>query len=77
MSGRGGLKDLAPPPRRKAEGRVEKFTPPADGERVQFNTRIRSDRAIYVRILAAKTGRKPSDLVAEAIDLLEEKYGAA
>lgn len=70
-----GLEGIAPPPR-KTGGGGGKFTAPAEGEKVQFNVRIAAGRAVFVKMLAAKLGRQPGELVEEALDLLEREYGS-
>ncbi|WBU55364.1 hypothetical protein [Paracoccus sp. SCSIO 75233] len=82
---------LAQPPRRRAEIRDEapdaakpavspggtpaKFDHQAEGEKVQFNKRITRRTADGYEILAIRTRRKVPDLIEEALELLEEKYG--
>lgn len=70
-----GLEAIAPPPKRQPKGGA-KFTAPADSAKVQFNVRITNDRAVFVKMLAAKLGRQPGEMVEEALDLLEKEYGA-
>ena len=38
------------------------------------NVRIANDRAVFVKMLAAKLGRQPGEMVEEALDLLENEY---
>lgn len=78
---------LAQPPRRRTEAPAEvkpatpapdrpaKFDHLAEGEKVQFNKRITRGTADGYEILAIRTRRKVPDLLAEALTLLEEKYG--
>lgn len=70
-----GLEAIAPPPKRQA-GAKGKFATPADSAKVQFNVRIAHDRAVFVKMLAAKMGRQPGEMVEEALDLLEKEYGS-
>ena len=80
-----GLKIAEPPRRRQeAEGEdterpkpveVSKFDHIAEGEKVQFNKRVTRRVADGYEILAIRTRRKVPDLLAEALSLLEEKYG--
>ena len=68
----------------KGKGRaasVKKTTPPAkfaqiqEGEKVQFNKRVTRGVADGYEMLAIKTRRKVPELIAEALELLEERYG--
>lgn len=79
---------IAEPPRRRAEtaaeapknpekGRGEKFSQVAEGEKVQFNKRVTRGVADGYELLAIKTRKKVPDLLAEALELLEERYGKA
>lgn len=68
-----GLDSIAPPPPRAKPSAA--LDAPTEGAKEQFNTRISAEKAIFVRVLAAKTGRKPGELVEEAIALLEKEYG--
>lgn len=68
------ITDIAPPTR------AEKAPVPATSQRkaaelVQLNVRIPADRARYLRMLAADSGRPMQELVTEAVDLLEKKAG--
>jgi hypothetical protein len=79
------LKIAAPPPRRPAP-ETEAAPPPAnvstpkfdqvkeDG-RVQFNKRITRGVADGFEMLAIRTRRKVPELLAEALELLEQRYG--
>lgn len=84
-----GLK-IAEPPRRRSEvatetpkeaqvkpeqGRGEKFTQVAEGEKVQFNKRVTRGVADGYEMLAIRTRKKVPDLLAEALELLQERYG--
>ena len=52
-----------------------KFTQVAEGEKVQFNKRIKRGVADGYEMLAIRTRKKVPDLLEEALTLLEEKYG--
>lgn len=67
-----GLDKIAPPPRRASGNLAQQ----PKGSKVQFNTRIEHDLAIYARVLAARTGRPLNDVVEEALTLLRDKHGA-
>jgi hypothetical protein len=78
------LKNMPPPPRR-ANSEIEPDAPPAvttakfaqvkeDG-RVQFNKRVTRLVADGFEMLAIRTRKKMPDLLAEALELLEERYG--
>lgn len=82
-----GLK-MAEPPRRRSEGQGgtpeiaepvkstgEKFTQVAATETVQFNKRIPRSVADGFGMLAIRTHKKVPELLAEALELLEERYG--
>lgn len=67
-----------------AEGRVgggstrsqqEKFSQVQEGEKVQFNKRVTRGVADGYEMLAIKTRKKVPELLAEALELLEERYG--
>ena len=77
---------MAEPPRRRSEapqepsavpkeGRGEKFTQVAEGEKVQFNKRVTRGVADGYEMLAIRTRKKVPELLAEALELLEERYG--
>ena len=51
------------------------FLQVAEGEKVQFNKRVRRGVADGYEMLAIRTRKKVPDLLAEALTLLEEKYG--
>lgn len=84
-----GLKIAEPPRRRRQEPdgagdanveltepvEVTKFDQVAENEKVQFNKRVTRRVADGYEILAIRTRRKVPDLLAEALSLLEEKYG--
>lgn len=54
---------------------VAKFDHVAEDEKVQFNKRVTRRVADGYEILAIRTRRKVPDLLAEALIVLEEKYG--
>jgi hypothetical protein len=60
----------APPP---ALG--PKFRQVKEDERVQFNKRVSRHVADGFEMLAIRSRRKVPELLAEALDLLEERYG--
>lgn len=64
-----GLAAMPPPPRKDKPSPDLKA--PAPSEKVQFNVRIHAERAIFARVLAAKTGRTPGEVIEEALGLLE------
>jgi hypothetical protein len=77
-----GLRIAEPPPRRPIE--VASPEPPPGGEkfnqvreidRVQFNKRVTRGVADGYEMLAIRTHRKVPDLLAEALELLQERYG--
>jgi hypothetical protein len=79
-----GLKLAVPPPRRSAEvdpsaapvtAQGEKFNQLREDERVQFNKRLPRRVADGFEMLAIRTRRKVPDLLAEALELLEQRYG--
>ena len=81
---------IAPPPSRRsipepievpvAEARPAAAPPPKfrqvkEDERVQFNKRVTRRVADGFEMLAIRSRRKVPDLLAEALELLEERYG--
>jgi len=77
-----GLRIAEPPQRRPVE--VAASEPPPPGEkfnqvreidRVQFNKRVSRGVADGYEMLAIRTHRKVPDLLAEALELLQERYG--
>lgn len=52
-----------------------KFTQIAEGEKVQFNKRVKRGVADGYEMLAIRTRHKVPELLEEALTLLEEKYG--
>lgn len=74
----------APEPEAEAPAVIRKPTAPKptakfrqvkEDERVQFNKRITRRVADGFEMLAIRSHRKVPDLLAEALDLLEERYG--
>ncbi len=55
--------------------RPEKFDQIAPGAKVQFNKRVSREVADGYEILAIRTRRRVPDLLAEALELLEARYG--
>ena len=53
----------------------EKFSQIRESDRVQFNKRVPRGVADGFDMLAIRTRRKVPDLLAEALDLLQERYG--
>ena len=79
-----GLRIAEPPPRRPtAEPEVpkppspgeEKFTQVREGEMVQFNKRVSRGVADGYEMLAIRTRRRVPQLLAEGLELLQERYG--
>ena len=82
-----GLKTAAPPARPRsitaandkkpvAKKRTPaKFAHVAESDMVQFNRRISQGTADGYEMLAIKTRKKVPELLTEALELLEEKYG--
>jgi hypothetical protein len=77
---------IAPPPPRRAVPETGTAPPPAsivtpkfdqvkEDERVQFNKRVTRQVADGFEMLAIRTHRKVPELLAEALELLEERYG--
>jgi hypothetical protein len=54
---------------------ASKFGQVKEDERVQFNKRVTRRVADGFEILAIRAHRKVPELLAEALDLLEERYG--
>ena len=52
-----------------------KFTQVAEGEKVQFNKRVKRGVADGYEMLAIRTRQKVPELLEEALALLEQKYG--
>lgn len=53
----------------------EKFEQSRASDKVQFNKRVSSEVAEGFEMLAIRTRRKVPDLLAEALTLLQERYG--
>ena len=79
-----GLRIAEPPPRRPVEIDTpepvpaavgEKFSQIRESDRVQFNKRVPRGVADGFDMLAIRTRRKIPELLAEALDLLQERYG--
>lgn len=51
------------------------FTQVAEGEKVQFNKRITRSAADVYEMLSIRTRKKVPELLEEAAELLQEKYG--
>jgi hypothetical protein len=78
---------IAPPPPRRTVSEIEPAPPAAapvvapkfhqvkEDERVQFNKRVTRRVADGFEMLAIRSRRKVPELLAEALDLLEERYG--
>lgn len=77
---------IAEPPRRRSEllehpgersrpASGEKFSHVAEGDKVQFNKRVTRGVADGYEILAIRTRKKVPELLAEALELLEGRYG--
>jgi hypothetical protein len=75
---------IAPPPPRRSTPEAEPAPPPAatpkfsqvkEDSRVQFNKRVTRRVADGFEMLAIRTHRKMPDLLAEALELLQERYG--
>ena len=61
--------------RESKAGRGEKFTQVAEGGKVQFNKRVTRGVADGYEMLAIRTRKKVPELLAEALELLEGRYG--
>ncbi len=76
-----GLSIAEPPPRRQpsveptAAPAGEKFSQVRESDRVQFNKRVPQHVADGFEMLAIRTRRKVPELLAEALDLLQDRYG--
>jgi len=77
---------IAPPPQRRSAVEVEtapaklaatpaKFSQVKEDERVQFNKRVTRRVADGFEMLAIRTRQKVPELLAEALELLEQRYG--
>lgn len=77
------LKIAPPPPRRSEPERAplpasvatQKFYQLKENERVQFNKRVTRRVADGFELLAIHTHRRVPELLAEALEILEERYG--
>jgi hypothetical protein len=76
------LKIASPPPRRSVSeaepvqpATTAKFGQVKEDGRVQFNKRVTRRVADGFEMLAIRTRKKMPDLLAEALELLEERYG--
>jgi hypothetical protein len=80
-----GLRIAEPPPRRPIQVEVEetpespapaeKFSQMRESEMVQFNKRVPRGVADGYEMLAIRTRRKVPQLLAEALELLQARYG--
>jgi len=75
---------IAPPPPRRAVQESESAPPPVptpkfdqvkEDERVQFNKRVTRRVADGFELMAIRTRHKVPELLAEALELLEQRYG--
>jgi hypothetical protein len=77
---------IAPPPPRRAPSEDKapakkpvvapaKFNQAKEDDRVQFNKRVTQRVADGFEMLAIRTRRKVPELLAEALELLEERHG--
>ena len=65
-------------PKIKMQGAADtgvKFTQVAEGEKVQFNKRVKRGVADGYEMLAIRTRQKVPELLEEALALLEKRYG--
>lgn len=65
----------APAPTAAAAAPSEMFDQVAAGAKVQFNKRVTREVADGYEILAIRTRRRVPELLAEALELLEARYG--
>ena len=63
------------PARRPAVPSAVKFRQVKEDERVQFNKRVTRRVADGFEMLAIRSRRRVPELLAEALDVLEERYG--
>jgi hypothetical protein len=77
-----GLRIAEPPPRRPTGVETpeptptgEKFSQVRESEMVQFNKRVPRGIADGYEMLAIRTRRKVPQLLAEALELLQDRYG--
>jgi hypothetical protein len=64
-----------PTPRQNAAKPVTTFRQVKEDERVQFNKRVTRRVADGFEMLAIRTHRRVPELLAEALELLEQRYG--
>ena len=69
------LEPPAPVTASSAPAAASKFRQVKEDERVQFNKRVTRRVADGFEILAIRAHKKVPELLAEALDLLEERYG--
>ena len=70
--------NLPGPPSRPTDAPLpppEKFTQVREDDRVQFNKRLPRSVADGYEMLAIRTRRKVPELLAEGLELLEQRYG--
>ena len=60
---------------REMAGRSKQFDQLSATDKVQFNKRVTRNTADGYEILSIKTRKKIPDLLAEGLELLENKYG--
>lgn len=65
----------APTPRKNAPSAAAKFHQVKENERVQFNKRVTRRVADGFEMLAIRTRKKVPELLAEALELLEQRHG--
>jgi len=70
-----GAGGIAPPERNSANKRTV-FTEEKSENNVRITARIKRQHGVYLKILSAKTSRNQKDLMEEALEMLEEKYGS-
>ena len=64
-----------PTPRKSNAAAAARFRQVKEDERVQFNKRVTRRVADGFEMLAIRSRRKVPELLAEALELLEERYG--
>jgi len=67
--------DAKSAPRAKPKPTASKFDQVKESERVQFNKRVERRVADGFEMLAIRSRRKVPELLAEALELLEARYG--
>jgi hypothetical protein len=83
MSNANVLSQIPPPPRRAPKEESPSWVPAAspkfdqvkEDERVQFNKRVTPRVVDGFELLAIRTRRKVPELLAEALEILEERHG--